>query len=187
MGLVGPNGAGKSTLLATLAGLLHPWQGCVRLDGKRVDGLSPQRLVRAGVCMVPQGRRVFPRLSVRANLELGGWVHRREELDERVGHFLERHPALAERADVAAGALSGGEQSLVVLGRALMARPRVLLLDEPLMGLDPHSAHAVLDHLRALAGEGLALMVVDHDRSAVATVATTTFLVDGGHLVPVPA
>lgn len=185
IGLVGANGAGKSTLLGALAGLLHPWRGTVRLDRRRVEGFSPQRLVRLGVCLVPQGRRVFPGLTVRANLQLGGWVRRDAALDDRVQRFLDRHPALAERADVAAGALSGGEQGLVVLGRALMASPRVLLLDEPLMGLDPASTATVLDDVRGVAADGTAIMIVDHDRPALASVATSTWLVEEGRLHPV--
>jgi branched-chain amino acid transport system ATP-binding protein len=184
VGLVGANGAGKSTLLATLAGLLRPWRGAIRLDGARVEGFSPQRLVRAGVSLVPQGRRVFPGLSVRANLELGGWTRPRRGLTRRVEHFLERHPGLAERSEVPAGSLSGGEQGLVVLGRALMASPRVLLLDEPLMGLDPRSAATVLDDVRRLAADGSAVVIVDHDRAALETVATSILLVDGGRVAP---
>jgi branched-chain amino acid transport system ATP-binding protein len=183
VGVVGANGAGKSTLLSVLAGLIRPAQGAIRLDGARVEGMSPQRMVRKGVCLVPQGRRVFPGLSVRRNLELGGWVSRSEGLSGRVDAFLDRHPVVARRADVAAGSLSGGEQGLVVLGRALMAQPRVLLLDEPLMGLDPTSAATVLDQLRELAAGETVLMVVDHDRAALATVATRTVVVDGGRVL----
>lgn len=181
VGIVGGNGAGKSTLLAAVVGLVATWKGAVRLDGRRVEGSSPQAMVRAGVCLVPQGRRVFRRLSVRRNLELGGFVRRRAgDSATRVDAFLERYPLLAARHDVAAGALSGGEQGLVVLGRALMAGPAVLLVDEPLMGLDQASAGAVLTHLGELAAQGMALAVVDHDHRALASIATRTVLIEGG-------
>lgn len=181
VGVVGGNGAGKSTLLSAVAGLVSLQRGAVRLDGRRVEGSSPQSMVRKGVCLVPQGRRVFPRLSVRRNLELGGFVRRStSDVGPRVDAFLDRYPRIAARRDVDAGALSGGEQSLVVLGRALMADPEVLLVDEPLMGLDLCSADAVLAHLRELAALGMALAVVDHDREALASVTTRTVVIEGG-------
>jgi len=182
--VVGGNGAGKSTLLATLAGLLIPWRGTIRLDNTAVQGWSPQRLVRAGVCLVPQERRVFAGLSVRRNLELGGWVRRRSGLSAQIDAFLDRYPLLADRADIAAGSLSGGEQSLLALGRALMASPQVLLVDEPLMGLDPESAGRVLQTFRELARGGTAIAIVDHDLDALATLATTTMVVGDGTLRP---
>ena len=115
VGIVGANGAGKSTMVATVAGLLVPHRGAIRLDGRRVEGSSPQTMVKRGVCLVPQGRRVFPRLSVRRNLELGGFVHRRGiDVEARAGAFLDRYPRIAARRAVEAGALSGGEQGLVV-------------------------------------------------------------------------
>lgn len=180
VGIVGGNGAGKSTMVTTVAGLLVPHRGAIRLDGRRVEGSSPQTMVKRGVCLVPQGRRVFPRLSVRRNLELGGFVRRRSDVEARAGAFLDRYPRIAARRDVEAGYLSGGEQSLVVLGRALMADPEVLLVDEPLMGLDRPSTEAVLAHLRELATEGVAVAVVDHDREALASVTTRTVVVKDG-------
>jgi branched-chain amino acid transport system ATP-binding protein len=173
--LVGANGTGKSTLLATLAGLLRPDRGAVRLYGRRVEGLSPQRLVRAGISLVPQGRRVFPALSVRRNLELGGFtLGDAREAARRAGAFLDRYPGLADRAGVPAGELSGGEQALVALGRGLACGPRVLLLDEPLAGLAAATADAVLEHVAHVAGEGVAVAVVDHDRVALQRVADRT-------------
>lgn len=181
VGIVGGNGAGKSTMVATVAGLLVPHRGAIRLDGRRVEGSSPQAMVKRGVCLVPQGRRVFPRLSVLRNIELGGFVRRRgTDVPARAGAFLDRYPRIAARRDVEAGSLSGGEQSLVVLGRALMADPEVLLVDEPLMGLDRPSTEAVLAHLRELAAEGIAVAVVDHDREALASVTTRTVVVKDG-------
>lgn len=181
VGIVGANGAGKSTMVTTVAGLLVPHRGAIRLDGRRVEGSSPQTMVKRGVSLVPQGRRVFPRLSVRRNLELGGFVRRRRtDVEARAGAFLDRYPRIAARRDVEAGYLSGGEQGLVVLGRALMAEPEVLLVDEPLMGLDQPSTEAVLAHLRELAADGVAVAVVDHDREALASVTTRTVEVKDG-------
>lgn len=179
--LVGANGTGKSTLLAALAGLTRPDRGIVALRGIRVEGRSPQRLLRAGLSLVPQGRRVFPGLTVRRNLELGGFIlGDSREAARRAGAFLGRYPHLAERADVAAGDLSGGEQALVALGRGLISGPAVLLLDEPLAGLAADTATVVLAHLSEVAATGVAVLLVDHDREALDRVADRTVEMEDG-------
>lgn len=173
VGIAGQNGAGKSTLLHTIAGLIRPSGGAIEFDAQRIEGLSPQRLLRMGLALVPQGRRVFSELTVHQNLTLGGFVRRENPAAKQaaVDELLERYPALARRAAQPAGTLSGGEQGLLVLGRALMARPRVLLLDEPLMGLAGGAVEMVLGHVRECARSGMAVVVVEHNRVALASVA----------------
>ena len=136
--LIGPNGAGKSTLLRTISGLGRPWRGRVRFGGREIGGLAPEQIVRLGVAHVPQGRRLFADLSVRENLLLGAYA--REDEAGIAGDFasvLDLFPALRDRLTLAASQLSGGEQQMAALGRALMARPRLLLIDEPSLGLAP--------------------------------------------------
>jgi branched-chain amino acid transport system ATP-binding protein len=181
VGVVGPNGAGKSTLLAALAGLIRAQGGRAVLQGRDVLGLSPQRLLKAGLALVPQGRRVFPNLSVRRNLELGATVVRdRAVVARRLDRFLERYPTLARRTHDDAVTLSGGEQSLLVLGRGLMSEPTVLLVDEPLMGLAAPLAAQVLDHLSRYAHDGRTVVLVDHQRAAVESVATSVLRIEDG-------
>jgi branched-chain amino acid transport system ATP-binding protein len=185
LGVFGQNGAGKSTLLAAVCGLVPVRRGQIVFDNRAVEGLSPQRLLRAGISLVPQGRHVFPGLTVRQNLEIGGLrVGDRRTLTARVEEYLGRHPGLARRAEIEAGRLSGGEQGLCVLGRALMAEPSVLLLDEPLMGLAPATGETVLTELRAIADSGRSVVVVEHNRAAVARYADHTVEVADGQVRP---
>lgn len=163
--LLGANGAGKSTTLLAIAGALAGRQGRVELDGEAIHGLTPERIVRRGIAMVPETRDVFADLTVLENLRLGGFVHRRipgafeEELDRQMDLF----PILRERAHQAAGTLSGGEQQQLVIARALMSRPKLLLLDEPSLGLAP----LIVEHIFALIGRlresGLTILLVEQN------------------------
>ncbi|HEY1329243.1 MAG TPA: ATP-binding cassette domain-containing protein, partial [Casimicrobiaceae bacterium] len=135
--LIGPNGAGKSTVLKTLFGMLVPRSGEIRFEGKRINGRAPRELLREGIAFVPQGRNLFGSLSVRHNLELGGITLVRGELVGRIEEVLGRFPRIRERIDNQASTLSGGEQKQLEIGRALLLRPRVLLIDEPSIGLSP--------------------------------------------------
>ncbi len=167
--LIGPNGAGKSTVLKTLFGLLSPRSGEIRLEGKVISGKSPRELLGSGVAFVPQGRNLFPSLTVRHNLELGGITLRRKVLSERIEEVLTRYPRLRERIDNQASTLSGGEQKQLEIGRALLLRPRVILIDEPSIGLSPKISQDVFRLLRTLTDTGTTVLMVEQNvRSALA-------------------
>jgi branched-chain amino acid transport system ATP-binding protein len=161
--LIGPNGAGKSTVLKTLFGMLVPRSGEIRFEGKRVNGKSPRELLAEGVAFVPQGRNLFGSLSVRHNLELGGITLPRRELAGRIAEVLARFPRIKERIDNQASTMSGGEQKQLEVGRALLLRPRVLLIDEPSIGLSPKLVQEVMTLLRALADAGTTVLMVEQN------------------------
>jgi len=161
--LIGPNGAGKSTVLKTLFGILVPRSGEVRLEGKCINGRTPRQLLADGIAFVPQGRNLFGSLSVRHNLELGGITLPRGELAGRIEEALERFPRIRERIDNQASTLSGGEQKQLEVGRALLLRPRVLLIDEPSIGLSPKLVQDVMTLLRTLADAGTTVLMVEQN------------------------
>jgi len=166
--LIGPNGAGKSTVLKTLFGMLVPRSGEVRFEGKRINGKPQRALLAEGIAFVPQGRNLFGSLSVRHNLELGGITLRRGELGARIEEMLERFPRIRERLDNQASTMSGGEQKQLEVGRALLLHPRVLLIDEPSIGLSPKLVQEVMTVLRALADGGTTgLMIEQNVRTAL--------------------
>jgi branched-chain amino acid transport system ATP-binding protein len=166
--LIGPNGAGKSTALKTLFGLLAPRAGEIRLHGELVSGLSARQMLDRGVAFVPQGRNLFASLSVLHNLELGG-ITLKKNLKERIAEVLDRFPRIRERLGNQASTLSGGEQKQLEIGRALLLRPRVLLIDEPSIGLSPLISQEVFKLLRALADAGTTVLMVEQNvRSALA-------------------
>jgi branched-chain amino acid transport system ATP-binding protein len=163
--LFGLNGAGKTTTLSTIAGLLRPDSGTIRFDGRRIDGRSPAQLVRQGIALVPEGRRVFPELTVAANLRLGGWTRRRRraDVDARRDLVFEYFPRLAERVDQLAGTLSGGEQQMLAIGRALMSDPRLLLVDEASLGLSPALAKVVFEVVARINADGVTVIIVEQN------------------------
>jgi ABC-type branched-chain amino acid transport systems, ATPase component len=161
--LIGPNGAGKSTVLKTLFGMLTPRSGEVRFEGKRINGKPPRDLLADGIAFVPQGRNLFGSLSVRHNLELGGITLPRGELASRIEEVLTRFPRIRERIDNQASTMSGGEQKQLEVGRALLLRPRVLLIDEPSIGLSPKLVQDVMTLLRALADAGTTVLMVEQN------------------------
>ncbi len=162
--LIGSNGAGKSTLLKAIAGLISPSAGTVVLDGAIVTGTAPERLVRAGLVLVPEGRMLFGPMSVIENLMLGAHTERRAAVvDQRLERVHALFPVLAERAEQPAATLSGGEQQMLAIGRALMSGPHVLLLDEPSLGLAPRVISEIFSVLDALRTEGLAVLLVEQD------------------------
>ncbi len=161
--LIGPNGAGKSTVLKTLFGILTPRSGSVRYAGDVINGRTPRWLLGQGIAFVPQGRNLFPSLSVFHNLELGGITLPRPQLKPRIDEVLDRFPRLRERASNQASTLSGGEQKQLEIGRALLLRPQVLLIDEPSIGLSPKIASDVFQMLRMLANAGTTVLMVEQN------------------------
>jgi branched-chain amino acid transport system ATP-binding protein len=163
--LFGLNGAGKTTTVAAIAGLLKPDSGSIRFDGEDIAGRSPTQLVDRGIALVPEGRRVFPDLSVANNLRLGAWTRRRnrDEVEERRELVFEYFPRLAERIDQAAGTLSGGEQQMLAIGRALMSKPRLLLIDEASLGLSPALAKIVFQVVERINNDGVTVIIVEQN------------------------
>ena len=182
--LIGGNGAGKTTTLRTISGLLPPRKGVVEFDGQDLTKLAPERIVTLGLALVPEGRRVFRSLSVTANLELGAY-HRRDKGRVRrdLEDLKERFPLFRERGHQAAGTLSGGEQQILAIGRALMARPRLLMLDEPSMGLAPMMVVRVYDILRDLKDAGTTILLVEQNARAALKVANRGYVLETGRII----
>ena len=182
--VIGPIGAGKSTLINSIAGL-HPWQGgTLTFDGLDLATIPAHRVCHQGIALVPEGRRLFTRMSVEENLELG--AYRAEARRERHG-ALERvfglFPVLRERRRQLAGSLSGGQQQMVAIGRALMARPRLLLLDEPSLGLAPALVDQMFDIIRAIHGEGVAILLVEQNVTKALEIASRVYVLEEGRTV----
>jgi branched-chain amino acid transport system ATP-binding protein len=179
--LIGPNGAGKSTALKTLFGLLEPRAGSIRLDGEAISRNSPRRMLERGIAFVPQGRNLFASLSVLHNLELGG-ITLKEGLRERMDEVMARFPRLRERMHNQASTLSGGEQKQLEVGRALLLRPRVLLIDEPSIGLSPVISQEVFRLLRALADDGTTIVMVEQNVRSALKYADRALVLEMGRL-----
>jgi len=180
--LIGPNGAGKSTVLKTLFGMLVPRGGEVRFEGRRINGRAPRDLLRDGIAFVPQGRNLFGSLSVRHNLELGGITLPRGELAGRIEEVLVRFPRIRERIDNQASTMSGGEQKQLEVGRALLLRPRVLLIDEPSIGLSPKLVQEVMTLLRQLADSGVTVLMVEQNVRTALKYADRALVLEMGRL-----
>ena len=167
--LLGLNGAGKTTTVSTVAGLLRPQAGSVTFDGKALGRKPPSSRVRSGIALCPEGRRVFPRLTVRQNLRLGAWSRRRNPklVRGQLEQVLDYFPRLAEREDQLAGTLSGGEQQMLAIGRALMSRPRLLLVDEASLGLSPTVARTVWEVTSRIKADGTTVLMVEQNAGAL--------------------
>lgn len=179
--LLGANGAGKSTTLLTLSGLLHPSAGSIKLDGVELISLAPHQIVDLGLIQVPEGREILTRLTVRENLLLGAY-RRREAAAADLEYVLRLFPRLEERVDAPAGNLSGGEQQMLAIARALMARPRLLLLDEPSMGLAPLVIRDIFKILRGLNERGLTILLVEQNVRQALQIAHYGYVMENGRI-----
>jgi branched-chain amino acid transport system ATP-binding protein len=181
--IVGPNGAGKSTLLKAIAGFLKPRAGEVRLDGTTMNGSRPDQMLAAGVCYVPQDASLFPMMTVKENLAMGGYlITDRALLRDRMDRVYETFPALAERKNQSAGTLSGGEQQMVTLGRALMIEPKLVMIDEPSLGLAPMIADQIFEKIRGFGGLGITVVLVEQNAVKGLETVDWGFVLDLGSL-----
>jgi len=181
--VLGPNGAGKTTTINAIAGVHPPDSGTVTLDGTDITGLAPHAIVRRGIALVPEGRRVFAPLTIAENLRLGGYTASKAQFEETHARVEEMFPILHERSQAAAGLLSGGEQQMLAFGRALMSQPKFMLLDEPSMGLAPVVVDTVLEKVRAMADAGIGILMVEQNAEAGLDVADEVVAVTRGEVV----
>ena len=181
--IIGANGAGKSTILKAVVGLLRPSSGEVRLEGESLAALRPANIVRRGIAMVPEGRRVFPRLSVLDNLRLGGYGRPKIEVGQTLDRVFTLFPRLRERRRQLAGTLSGGEQQMLAIGRGLMSQPRLLLLDEPSMGLAPLLVQQIFETILAINERGTTILLVEQNAHMALAVADRGYVLENGRIV----
>ncbi len=182
--LIGANGAGKSTTLKTISGLLRPRQGEILLDGERIDGIPAHGIVAKGICQAPEGRRIFPRMTVRENLEMGAYQRDKSaELDEDFERVYTLFPRLKERLTQNGGTLSGGEQQMLAIGRALMARPSLLLLDEPSMGLAPILVEQIFEIVKDINAAGTTVLLVEQNALMALGIAARGYILQTGEIV----
>jgi branched-chain amino acid transport system ATP-binding protein len=180
--LLGANGAGKTTTQKTVSGMMRPSLGEIRFDGQRIDGLPAHDLIHLGICHVPEGRRVFPRMSVAENLEMGAFRFKRPDR-EVLARCYEYFPRLKEREHQFAGTLSGGEQQMLAIARALMGKPRLLLLDEPSMGLAPLIVRQIFDIVREINSSGVTVLIVEQNAAQALALADRGYVLETGELV----
>jgi branched-chain amino acid transport system ATP-binding protein len=182
--VVGANGAGKSTLLKTIAGLVRPTEGWVELGGERLDRLPTSRIVERGVVRVPEGRKIFPEMTVRENLELGAFLPRaRARRPESLERVLDLFPILRQRTGQMAGTLSGGEQQMLAIGRGLMSLPRILMLDEPSLGLAPIVVREIFAIVRRINADGTAILLVEQDVFHSLSLSHRGYVLENGQVV----
>ncbi len=181
--LIGANGAGKTTTLKTISGLLHPRHGTVELEGVDISHVPAHQLVRRGIGQAPEGRRIFSRLTVYENLLMGGFTRTKAENLEQIEHVFELFPRLRERAGQKGGTLSGGEQQMLAIGRALMTRPSILLLDEPSLGLAPILVQQIFQIIREINERGMTILLVEQNALQALTIAHRGYVLQTGHVV----
>jgi branched-chain amino acid transport system ATP-binding protein len=180
--IIGANGAGKSTLLRTISGLHSPMEGEIRFMGQLINRVAPERIVNLGLVQVPEARQIFPNMTVRENLELGGYLYGRKHVAENLGPMFELFPVLSSRQHQRAGTLSGGEQQMLSIARALMAKPRLLLLDEPSMGLAPLIVDEIYRTIMKLNSQGTTILLVEQNAMGALSIANRAYVLETGRI-----
>ena len=180
--LIGANGAGKSTTLNTVSGLLKPRSGLVSFEGKGIVGIGASRIVGLGMALCPEGRRVFQQMTVRENLEMGGYSRPKDEIPASLEDVFKRFPRLKEREKQIAGTLSGGEQQMLAMGRALMSKPKLLMLDEPSMGLAPILVEQIFDIIKELHAAGTTILLVEQNAQMALSIADRAYVLGTGKI-----
>jgi len=178
--LIGSNGAGKSTTLRSISGLTSPRRGSIRFDGQEISKKPPQDIVSTGICLSPEGRHVFPRMTVRENLDLGAYLRRDDEIEDDVKVVYELFPRLEERQKQKAGTMSGGEQQMLAIGRAMMSRPKLLLLDEPSMGIAPVLVDRIYETIEEINKRGTTILLVEQNANYALSVSQRGYVLETG-------
>jgi branched-chain amino acid transport system ATP-binding protein len=181
--LIGANGAGKSTTLMSISGVIALRNGAILYNGARISGRPVHEIVRLGISQVPEGRRIFPRMTVRENLEMGAFSRSKKELAKDMRHIFDMFPALAERGSQFGGTLSGGEQQMLAIGRALMSRPSLMLLDEPSLGLAPIIVSRIFKIIREINEQGTTVLLVEQNAKAALRLAHRAYVMETGKIV----
>ena len=182
--LIGANGAGKTTILHTITGLLSPKRGSVMFEGKEITKVPAHKIVSMGMAHVPEGRRVFAELSVYENLKMGAYTRKdKKEIEESLENVYKRFPRLEERKNQMAGTLSGGEQQMLAMGRALMSKPKIILMDEPSMGLSPIMVNEIFDIIRAVSESGTTVLLVEQNAKKALGIADRAYVLETGNIV----
>ena len=181
--LIGANGAGKSTILKTVSGLMHSKTGSVEFMDQNISTIAPHHIVEMGLAHVPEGRRIFLQMTVAENLEMGAFTQSPEHMQEDLDKVFEQFPRLKERRDQIAGTLSGGEQQMLAMGRAIMSRPKLLMLDEPSMGLAPILVEQIFDIIRAFHKAGTTILLVEQNAQMALSVADRAYVLETGRIV----